>query len=224
MPAPPARRRPPVPPARPSRAIVVAAAAAVVLVLAWLLWPGGSVRNLDSKGSAVIAFGDSLTAGYGAAAGEDYPSRLSAQLGLPVINAGVSGDTTEAALARIEADVLARNPRIVIVGLGGNDFLRQVPIAATEANLRTIVQRIQGAGAMVVLLGFDFPSFGPKYDDMYERVAGDEDCLLIADVLDGILRDPALKSDEIHPNARGYAMMAERIAGPMKKLLKRAGG
>ena len=203
---------------------VTAAALVVVVLLVWLLWPSpyGRVANLGSRGTNLIAFGDSLTAGYGAQAGEDWPSRLSSIIGQPVINAGVSGDTTEMALARIDDDVLARDPRIVIVGLGGNDFLRSVGIETTEANLRTIVHRIQARGAMVVLLGFQFPSLNSDYGAMYERIAKEERCLLIAGVLAGILRDESLKSDVIHPNARGYAIMAERIAGPMKKLIARA--
>ena len=202
----------------------IAAGAVVLILLVWFLWPSpySRVANLDSRGTNIIAFGDSLTAGYGAGAGEDWPSRVSALIGTPIINAGVSGDTTEGALARIDADVLSRQPRIVIVGLGGNDFLRQVPIATTEANLRTIVRKINEAGAMVVILGFRFPSFGPSYADMYKRVAKDERCLLIDNVLHGIETDPSLKSDEIHPNARGYALMAERIAGPLQKLIRHA--
>jgi len=198
--------------------------AVLVLIAVWALWPSpySRVANLGSHGSGIIAFGDSLTAGYGAAAGEDYPSRLSGIIGAPVINAGVSGDTTESALARIDADVLGRDPRVVIVGLGGNDFLSSVPIATTEANLRTIVRRIEGAGAMVVLLGFRFPSLTTNYGQMYERVAADEHCLLVPDLLDGIIGNPSLKSDEIHPNARGYQIFAERVAGPTRKLLKRA--
>ncbi|HEX9982663.1 MAG TPA: arylesterase [Thermoanaerobaculia bacterium] len=207
-----------------NRRAQIAAAVAVALVLAWLLWPSRyrRVANLDSRGTTVIAFGDSLTSGYGAGAGEDYPSRLSALLGTTVENAGVSGDTTEAALARIDEDVLARQPRLVIVGLGGNDFLRRMPMAGTEANLRTIVRKIQASGAMVVLLGFDFPSFGPDYAEMYEDIAADEGCLLIPDMLDGILNTPSLKSDEVHPNAAGYQVMAERVAGPLAKLLVKA--
>ena len=170
----------------------------------------------------MIAFGDSLTAGYGADSGEDFPSRLTSLLHTTVLNAGVSGDTTEAALARLDADVLQKDPRIVIVGLGGNDYLRGVPITGTEANLRTIVRRIQAAGAMVVLLGFKFPSLNANYEDMYERVASDQGCLLISGVLRGILTDPSLKSDEVHPNGKGYQLMAERIAGPCRKLIHKA--
>jgi acyl-CoA thioesterase-1 len=206
-----------------SRNRIVLAAILVVAVV-WLLWPSpyARVRNLDSRGTNLIAFGDSLTAGYGAPPGDDYPSRLSALLGAPVINAGVSGDTTASALARLDADVLARDPRIVIVGLGGNDFLGGVEIARTEANLREIVRKIEGAGAMVVLLGFRFPSLGAGYEAMYARVAKEERCLLIAGVLRGILTDQSLKSDAIHPNARGYRLMAERVARPCKTLIGKA--
>jgi lysophospholipase L1-like esterase len=202
----------------------LAAGAVALVVLVWLLWPSpyAKVANLASRGTNIIAFGDSLTAGYGAQPGEDYPTRMAAILGIPIINAGVSGDTTDMALARIETDVAGRDPRIVIVGLGGNDFLRGVPIAATEANLRTIIQKIQSAGAMVVLISYRFPSLNMNYGDMYERVAKDERCLLVAGVLKGIWTDPSLKSDEIHPNARGYQLMAERIAGPVKKLIRKA--
>jgi len=203
---------------------IVIPIAALLLILIVVAWPSpyARVRNLDSRGANVIAFGDSLTAGYGAQAGEDYPSRLSALIGQPVINAGVSGDTTQSALARLDADVLAKDPRIVIVGLGGNDFLNSIPIAATETNLRTIAQKIEGAGAMVVLLGFRFPSFNADYEAMYERIAKDEHCLLVPRITRNILNDPTLKSDAIHPNARGYQLMAERVAGPCKKLIARA--
>ncbi len=192
------------------------------VVLAWLLWPSTKVTNLESRGTAVIAYGDSLTAGVGASAGQDYPSRLAQRAGVEILNAGVSGDTTASAWSRIDADVLAHDPRIVIVGLGGNDFLRRVPIAETEANLRRIVRKIQQQGAMVVLLGFEFPSLGPSYAGMYERVAEDEKCLLIPNVMEGILNNQSMKSDEIHPNARGYDLMAERVEGPLEKLIERA--
>lgn len=204
---------------KPRAGLAVVAAVAVLAGL-WLLWPSSRVKNRDSRGTTLIAFGDSLTAGYGAGEGEDYPSRLSALLHRDVLNAGVSGDTTEMALARIESDVLARDPKLVIVGLGGNDFLQSVPLATTEANLREIVRRIQQRGAMVILLGYRFPSLQNNYGAMYERIADDEECLLVPDLLDGILGDSSLKSDEIHPNARGYAILADRIAPSVNKLIK----
>ena len=195
---------------------------AAVLLLSLACSRYDDVKNVASGGTNVIAFGDSLTAGYGAGDGEDWPSRLSAATGVEIINAGVSGDTTDAALARIESDVLQEDPRIVIVGLGGNDYLRGVPIDQTEANLRTIVRRIHDSGAMVVLLGFRFPSLSANYETMYERVAEDSGALLIDGVLRGILNEPSLKSDAIHPNAKGYALMAERLETPVKKLIEAA--
>ncbi len=197
---------------------------AFVIFFGWLLWPTryDRVMHLDSRGHEVIAFGDSLTAGYGAQPGEDYPSRLAAAIGVPVINAGVSGDTTEAALARAKAEAFDGDPRIVLVGLGGNDFLQGVPIATTERNLRTIIHIIHGRGAMVVLLGFRFPSLSASYEKMYANVAKEEHCLLVDDLLDGILSNPSLKSDEIHPNARGYQLVADRIAAPLRKLIAKA--
>jgi acyl-CoA thioesterase I len=202
-----------------SRLLPLAGAAVAVLLALWLLWPGARVKNRDSKGQSIVAFGDSLTAGYGAGEGEDYPSKLSTLIGRSVVNAGVSGDTTQQALARIDADVLEENPRLVIVGLGGNDFLQGVPIETTEANLRSIVRKIHDRGSMVLLLGYKFPSLQKNYGAMYERVADDEECLVVEDLLDGILSDPSLKSDEIHPNAKGYALLAERIAPACRKLL-----
>ena len=198
-------------------------AALVLVFVVWVGWRHYSirnVRNLHSHGSNVIAFGDSLTAGYGVTAGQDWPSRVSAATGIAIINAGVSGDTTENALARLDKDVLSRDPRIVIVGLGGNDYLQSIPIATTEANLRSAIEQIEGAGAAVLLLGFRFPSLNADYDAMYQRVAKDEHCLFVANVLSGILTHPELKSDEIHPNARGYQLMADRIAGPLQKLMR----
>jgi acyl-CoA thioesterase-1 len=195
----------------------------VITLLAWALWPSpySKVRNLDSRGENIIAFGDSLTAGYGAAPGEDYPSHLSSILGRTIVNRGVSGDTTASALARID-DVLSDKPRIVLVGLGGNDFLQGIAISTTESNLRDIVGRIQNAGAMVVILGFRFPSINASYEKMYARIATDGGCLLVPDLLDGILSNPQLKSDEIHPNAAGYKLMAERLAAPCRKLIRKA--
>jgi len=204
--------------------VKIAAATLLLAVVVWTLWPSSlaDVTNLGSRGTSIVAFGDSLTAGYGATTEESYPAKLASMIGEEVVNAGVSGDTTESARERLEMDVLSRTPRIVIVGLGGNDFLRGVAISDTETNLRTIVRKIQASGAMVVILGYRFPSFKANYEKMYARVAKEEGSFLIPDLLDGITSDRELKSDEIHPNARGYQLMAERVAGEMRKLIAKA--
>lgn len=218
-----AQSRAAAPPPR-DRRFMIAMLVTVGLAVAWLFWPSrySGVENLDSNGTAIIALGDSITAGYGAGNGEDYPARVASTTGLTIRNAGVSGDTTGAALARLERDVLAHDPRIVIVGLGGNDFLRSVPIADTERNLRSIIDAIQADGAMVVLLGFRFPSLQVSYESMYERLAEEKDCLLIPDVMDGILSKPELRSDAIHPNAAGYELLAERVAPQLQRLVEAA--
>ncbi len=207
-----------------SHRVATAGLLVLAVVMLWLLLPSSysHVENLDSRGSAIVAFGDSLTAGYGAGEGEDYPSSLSAITGIEVVNAGVSGDTTESALERLDHDVLVSDPRIVIVGLGGNDYLQSVPIETTEQNLRSIIRQIHDRGAMVVLLGFRFPSLSANYGKMYERIAEEEGALFIPDMLDGILGNASLKSDSIHPNAAGYELMAERVARPLEHLVKKA--
>ncbi len=182
----------------------------------------GSVRNLDSPGKNVIAFGDSLTEGVGARKGEDYPSLLARELQQPVINVGRRGDTTAQGLARLERDVLKRNPRLVIVLFGGNDFLRRVPLDRASKNLEEIIKRIQQQGAMVVLVGMKLGLFTDEYGPVYKKIAKKYDALLIPRVLKGILSDPKLKSDSIHPNSAGYRLLAERILKKIGPLLQEA--
>jgi acyl-CoA thioesterase I len=180
------------------------------------------VRNLRSVGQTIICFGDSLTEGVGAGQGEDYPSVLSQIIAAPVVNAGHRGDTTAAALNRLVSDVLDKDPRLVIVLLGGNDFLRQVPVGDTRKNMETIVQRIQERGAMVVITGMKLGLFTDEYGAMMKDIAEKFGALLVPQVTIGILTDSKLKSDPIHPNGAGYRVIAERIAETIKPLLERA--
>lgn len=191
----------------------------------WSLLPDRpkEIRNLDTPGRSVVCFGDSLTAGVGAGPGEDIASRLASALGRPVVNAGVSGDTTASALARVPADVLVHHPGIVVVCLGGNDFLRGVPVETAGENLAAIVRAIQESGAMVVLGGFAFPSLSGDWPGMYARVAEREGCLLVPDLLAGITGKPGLTSDAVHPNAAGYSVMAGRLEAALRDLMRLAG-
>jgi acyl-CoA thioesterase-1 len=182
----------------------------------------GSIRNLNSLGATVVCLGDSLTEGIGAERGEDYPATLARRLPYPVINAGRSGNTSADALARLEADVLAHNPRLVIVLLGGNDFLQQIPLSQTKTNLEEIVRRIHDQGAMVALVTMRLGLFTDEYGTIYETIAARHGALLIAEALKGILSDPKLRSDPIHPNSAGYRLLAERVFGAIKPLLAAA--
>ena len=131
---------------RRSTFVVVAAGAAIIL---WALFFRGGVPAdaRPTAGTAIIAFGDSLVAGNGTTAGGDFVSVLSQRLGVPIVNAGRPGDTTASALDRLSGDVLSRDPRVVIVLIGGNDLLRRVPRQETFARVRTIVERIRARGA-----------------------------------------------------------------------------
>jgi len=181
-----------------------------------------SVRNLNSPGENVICFGDSLTEGVGAGKGKDYPSMLAKHLRYPVINAGRRRDTSADGLSRLEQDVLGQNPRLVIVLFGGNDFLRRLPLDETAKNLEAMVSRIQEAGAMVLLVGLRLGLFTDEYGSIYKKIADEYGTLHLPDILDGILSNPKLKSDSIHPNGAGYRLMAERILKQVKLLLEEA--
>ncbi len=196
-----------------------------VVLLTLLLGCGGdsfsNVRNLASTNEAIICFGDSLTEGVGANPGDDYPSVLSRELVFPVVNRGRRGDTTAQALERL-SEVLDGNPRLVIVLLGGNDFLRQVPRGETRKNLAEVVQRIQAQGAMVAIVGIRLGIFRDEFSPIYEETAKQLGAYYIPQVMEGILSDPKLKSDPIHPNGAGYRLMAQRIAEKITPLLREA--
>jgi acyl-CoA hydrolase len=190
----------------------------LLLTLAGLTACGPQAPNLDSPGRTIVCLGDSITAGVSAEPGPPYPDLLAARLGTPVINAGVSGDTAEDGLARVDA-VLAEDPWLVIVELGGNDFLRRVPPERTEAALRSILRRILSAHAVPVLVELDVP-FGGRYAEIYEKLGDEFKVPVVEDALHDILTDPALKSDQIHPNAQGYEQLAEAVADEVKPLIK----
>jgi len=183
----------------------------VLLGVYLLLAPGPSIQNADSTGRNLICFGDSLTYGTGASEGNDYPSRLAARIDLPVINAGVPGDTTADALERLDRDVLSRSPRMVLLTLGGNDLKNGVPREKAFENLRAIVEAIQEAGALVVIGGVDIPFYGRGFGEAYQELAEETGSVLVPNVYRGIMGKPDRMNDRIHPNDRGYALMAQHF-------------
>lgn len=129
----------------------------------------------------------------------------------PVINAGVPGHTTASALARLEKDVLSRSPRIVFVTLGGNDFKNGVPKGAAVHNLRIIIKSIQEKGALVVVGGIHIPFWGKGFGEAYKKLSNELGAVLIPNIFEGIMGNPKLMSDPIHPNDAGYTIMAQRF-------------
>jgi lysophospholipase L1-like esterase len=202
------------------RIVLVAVALIVVLVAVILVISRPEVANPEPTGETIVCFGDSLTAGTGAPAEMAYPSQLSRMIGRPVINAGKPGDTTGSALTRLERDVLAHSPRLVLITLGGNDLMRSIPVAEAMANLEQIIIAIHDRGALVILGGIEPPmidrGYGAGYQDLAERTR----CVLIEDLLDDIMGNHKLMSDQIHPNGDGYTIVAQRFHAAIEKYLR----
>jgi lysophospholipase L1-like esterase len=194
---------------------------ACAALLALLAGCGGARPALPRLAATdvVVAFGDSLTDGTGAAEHESYPAVLAALIGRTVVRAGVPGETTAQALARLPGVLDEHRPRLVIVCLGGNDMLRKLPAAQTQANLRALLGLLRERGVAAVLVGVPQPALIASAPAFYEQIAREFGVPYEGEVVTAVLYQPALKSDPIHPNAAGYRRIAEALAA----LLKRAG-
>ncbi|WP_406698111.1 arylesterase [Sphingomonas qomolangmaensis] len=172
----------------------------------------------------VLAFGDSLYAGYQLGRGQSLPdavqNRLRADgINATLVNAGVSGDTSAAGRQRLAfaLDNLPRKPDLVLLGLGGNDVLRQIPAAETRANLVAMLDELRRREVPVVLTGMVAPpNLGPEYvaafNAIYTDLAREYGAALYPFILDGVIGDPALMlPDRIHPNAKGVERVADRV-------------
>ena len=186
---------------------------AVLILLAGYKFLTSTHQDFDqySAGQRIIAFGDSLTFGTGASSGMDYPSQLSKMITRPVINAGRPGDTAASALARVEKDVLAHSPDIVLITLGGNDLKNGVDADTAINNLKMIVNLIHNQGARVIIGGLHFPFRDRGYGRGYQKLADETGAVLIPNILEGIMGNRQLMSDPIHPNDAGYKVIAERF-------------
>ena len=180
------------------------------------------IANLASEGEAIVAFGDSITYGFGVTAAEAYPAVLGETLGVEVVNAGQSGDTTATALERLENDVLSLEPRLVIVELGGNDFLNKVPKEDTFRNLDRIVGACVDTGAMVVVVHIKTGVWTDAYRDQFEEIAKKRGALTVPNIMRGVFGKPSMMYDQIHPNTQGHEVIAGRIAEVVSPLLARA--
>ncbi len=177
-----------------------------------------AIVNNPPTGETIVSFGDSLTYGTGASKGMDYPSQLSVLIHEKIINKGKPGDTTKTALSRID-DLLALNPRIVLLTLGGNDLKNGIRKNEAFSNLKTIVRRIQNQGALVVLGGIDVPILGNGYTEAYEILARETGAVLVPNVFEGIMGNTQLMSDRIHPNDAGYSIMAQYFSSALEPYL-----
>ena len=173
-------------------------------------------------GSVVLALGDSITAGSGAAPEAAYPAQLAQLTGWNVINGGVAGDTSAQALTRLPGLLAEHRPALVIVCVGGNDFLRQLPEADTAANLRRIVALARQAGAQVLLVAVPRPTLaaaagmGLADHPLYDRLAGELALPLHTGGWARVLGDERLRSDAIHANANGYRVFTEGLVTTLR--------
>jgi acyl-CoA thioesterase-1 len=180
------------------------------------------------KGATVVILGDSLSYGTGANnganTGEDYPTLLAKGTGWNIINAGIPGDTTAGGLERLPSLLEQHQPKLLIVELGGNDFLHQAPQSEVVGNLKNILSLAKAQGVKTILVAIPEISalraaVGNLSDHpLYEKLAKETATPLIADVFSDVLSERNLKADQIHPNAQGYAEVGKKMIESLKQL------
>jgi acyl-CoA thioesterase-1 len=187
--------------------------------------------HAQTSRKVLVAFGDSLSAGYGLPAGQSFPDDMQRTLDKEgyawrVVNLGISGDTTEGGVSRIQSAVRLK-PAVVLLELGGNDGLRGLPLKVTRKNLETMIVAFQQAGAKVVLAGMTLPpNYGPDYiksfESVYKDLAAEYKLKLIPFLLSDIVTPDLryLQRDGIHPTAEGAEIVAGTVLKVVKPLLK----
>lgn len=196
-----------------------------MLVPIWLLavacvWLGGCADsgNLEplSADATIVAFGDSLTAGVGASSSGSYPEVLAALVDRRVINAGVSGETTQEGRQRLGEVLEQHHPDLLILLEGGNDILRNHSSQETEANLEAMIELARSHSVPVLLVGVPEKSLFSYAAPFYEELATRHSLAYEGRILGTLMRDSDMKSDPIHFNDDGYRALAEAIVELMK--------
>lgn len=164
------------------------------------------------RDSVIVAFGDSLTQGVGVSISESYPSQLESLLGVKVVNSGISGQTSQQGLVRIDAVLNQYMPDVIIICYGGNDVLQRKSKSELTNNLGQIIQAAKQKGIEVILVAV--PDFGLRLSpmDLYRQLASEHDVVLIEDTLSDLLSNSSMKSDRVHLNDKGYKALATKLA------------
>ncbi len=174
------------------------------------------IQPLSAQG-VVLAFGDSLTAGTGASTQNSYPSVLASLINRKVINGGVPGEISDRGLKRLPALLDDVQPELVIIAHGGNDMIRKLDRAKLDQNIRNMIHHVRQRGVSVILIGVPRPGLFLSSDGFYKTIAEDYNIPIEDQILADVLSEPSLKSDPIHPNSRGYGLIAESIYELMRK-------
>ena len=185
----------------------------------WYMWGHKpAIKNAGRPVQKIVAFGDSLTAGYGAGGiSKSYPAVLEKLSGKAVVNLGLSGDTADNAPVRL-AQVLAEKPDMVLIEFGGNDRIRGGSATRAAEAVAQIVDAVQAAGAVAVIVDTGGPQMGP-YTSAYKKIAKEKQAVFVPGILQGIFNKRQYKSDLIHPNAAGYEIVAQRVYKEIKPYL-----
>jgi len=200
------------------------------LLVAFVIWSGPATAAQKIK---IVALGDSLTAGYQLPAVDAFPNRLQAALiarghDVEVINAGVSGDTTQGGLARLDWSV-PTDAQAVILELGGNDALRAIDPAITRKNIDEMIGRLKTRGIKILLAGMLAPpnlgdNYAGQFNGIFADLAEKHGILLYPFFLDGVAAEPGLiLSDGMHPNGKGVGIIVERIMPTVEQLIDQIG-
>jgi acyl-CoA thioesterase I len=206
----------------PARALMIAAYAIAILAAAIIVVAcGGSGARLGklADNAVVVAFGDSLTFGTGASGPESFPAVLERSIGRRVVNAGIPGEVSSDGLARLPEVLDEVQPALLIICHGGNDFLRKLDDARAAENLKAMIRLARGRNIPVVLLATPKPTIPPSVPAFYGEIAAELGVPFEDAVMRTVLFDRDLKSDLVHPNAKGYA----QIAAAVEKLLRKSG-
>ena len=181
--------------------------------------PSTPTAATEPSGGPIVCFGDSYTEGWGAEPHEAFPALLETWLGIPVVNAGWRGDTAEEGMTRIDESVFAYAPRLVTVEFGGNEEFRGYPVKRALAGIDAILGRLTAAEVPALVLGVRLAEYGDAWELGLRETAARRGAGLMFGILDGILEDPALVSDPMHPNARGYEVVARRVLPSVERAL-----
>jgi acyl-CoA thioesterase-1 len=197
-----------------------------------LMFAAVAIPARSAAPPVILVLGDSLSAGYGLAPGQGWVSLLQLRLkkegyGHRVVNASVSGETTDGGLARLDRALATHKPDIVVLELGGNDGLRGLPVARVQTNLGLLITKSRAAGAEVLLLTVRMPTnYGPQYTGSYQKIYDDLRSRYKVGVAAIMSPEMALDlayflPDGIHPNARAQPLLLENVWGQLTPLLRR---
>ena len=213
---------------------------------------GGSKKNdtvTDYDSRPIVCFGDSLTYGQGAAAGQTYPDFLQKKVKVPVINAGRNGHTLEDGLKRVNEDVIGKDPQLVIINFGGNDLFEGFTVAEVKKNLEDIIAMLDNgkrkiyvsdwipdsavnsqssavinaqrmANDVPALTLIELTNYADEFKAALLSLSTKANVEVVQGVLEGVYGDPELMYDHIHPNSRGYEIMADNYFQAIKSYLE----